>query len=224
MSECEKGKVHRSSFNQGIFIHLLSFSFRYSMVLHRPRVWRWMAEWLQARERSRSATDWCEVHWNLRKRQEERERTVQVGKVRIRFRLIIFNESACLQINGEVYDGEWKNGVKHGSGMWKGPKGNKHTIARSLADACILLFLQATPTSESGRVGRQMVSEFTLGSMVLASPSSMDSECSCACVASRRPLRRWVLGLSEARTGHREVRKRWRVRGSIRVWEARWFR
>lgn len=38
---------------------------------------------------------------------------------------IYFNNNNCIwiQVNGEVYDGEWKDGKKHGYGVWKGTKG-----------------------------------------------------------------------------------------------------
>ena len=28
--------------------------------------------------------------------------------------------------NGEVYEGEWINGMKHGSGIWRGNKGDSY--------------------------------------------------------------------------------------------------
>jgi len=28
--------------------------------------------------------------------------------------------------NGELYEGEWVNGTKHGNGMWIGVKGDKY--------------------------------------------------------------------------------------------------
>lgn len=34
------------------------------------------------------------------------------------------NKNYSIQVNGEIYDGEWKDGKKHGSGLWKGVKGN----------------------------------------------------------------------------------------------------
>ena len=43
----------------------------------------------------------------------------KLSKINIPFQKIDF----CFQVNGEVYDGEWKNCMKHGSGLWKSPKG-----------------------------------------------------------------------------------------------------
>jgi len=30
-----------------------------------------------------------------------------------------------LKSNGEIYDGEWLAGMKHGSGLWRGSKGKR---------------------------------------------------------------------------------------------------
>lgn len=44
-----------------------------------------------------------------------------------------------IQTNGEVYDGEWKNGLKHGSGLWKSPKGDLRRVL--ITNLFLILFL-----------------------------------------------------------------------------------
>ena len=43
-------------------------------------------------------------------------------KIKIQFYVEL--SATLFKANGEVFDGEWKGGTKHGSGLWKGPKGN----------------------------------------------------------------------------------------------------
>ena len=75
------------------------------------------------------------------------------------------NYLQLFKANGEVFDGEWKGGTKHGSGLWKGPKGTLLVWYKN-KNLLFLFSYKVILTLENGKQGKQMGLVFTHGSMV----------------------------------------------------------